>query len=625
MSLQAKHFYEFGPFRLDPDERLLSRENQPVPLAPKVIDTLLVLVESRGHLVDKDELMKRVWPDAFVEEGSLNKNVSVLRKALGQWDGGLDYIETIPKRGYRFAAPVNVAGDSTESHPKIAADRAADDAEIEVQLQSRLRSHVLLIGLVVAASLAGFLGWRTWRVRSASTIRSLAVLPLENLSGDATQDYFADGMTDELITDLGQVGSIRVISRTSIMKYKGVHKPLPEIARELDVDGIVEGTVLRSGDRVRITAQLIQARVDKHLWAESYQGETRDVLSLQNEVASAIARQIRITLTPQQKAALNGSRAVGPEAYESYWKGEYFLDKATPDAVRKAAEYFQDATTKQPDYVTAYDKLAASYQILGALGALSKEVSQSKAKLAVEKALALDSLSGTPHALKGWDSLLNELDISTAGAEFRRAAELSPNGVEGHQGLSEYYAAAGQMDQAVREAERAREIDPLSVIVNINLCRMLYFARRFDEALAQCRANLELDPNLPRSLRYIGAIYAAKGMDSEAAVLFLQVHEKAGDREDRMAALRKAQESSGLRGLCKATLLIEGNEEKRDPFGLAAGYTCAGDKDQALIWLRRAIDERSFGVVWLDVDPAFDSLRSDMRFRDLMRRMNFSQ
>jgi len=373
MSLQAKHFYEFGPFRLDPDERLLSRENQPVPLAPKVIDTLLVLVESRGHLVDKDELMKRVWPDAFVEEGSLNKNVSVLRKALGQWDGGLEYIETIPKRGYRFAAPVNVAGDSTESHPKIAADRAADDAEIEVQLQSRLRSHVLLIGLVVAASLAGFLGWRTWRVRSASTIRSLAVLPLENLSGDATQDYFADGMTDELITDLGQVGSIRVISRTSIMKYKGVHKSLPEIARELDVDGIVEGTVLRSGDRVRITAQLIQARVDKHLWAESYQGETRDVLSLQNEVASAIARQIRITLTPQQKAALNGSRAVGPEAYESYWKGEYFLDKATPDAVRKAAEYFQDATTKQPDYVTAYDKLAASYQILGALGACPRK------------------------------------------------------------------------------------------------------------------------------------------------------------------------------------------------------------------------------------------------------------
>ena len=624
--MQTKHFYEFGPFRLDPEERLLSRDSQHVPLPPKVIETLLALVESRGHLVDKDALMKRVWPDAFVEEGNLNKNVFLLRKTLGQWDGGLEYIETVPRRGYRFVAPVNqVAGGLIESRPNLAMDRTADSAKAELLPQSHLRRLLMLIGLILAASLAGVLTWRTWHVRSTNTIRSLAVLPLENLSGDAAQDYFADGMTDELITDLGKIGSIRVISRTSIMKYKGVHKPLPQIARELDVDGIVEGTVFRSGDRVRITAQLIQARVDKHLWAESYQVETRNALSLQNEVASAIARQIRITLTPQQKAALDESRAVSPEAYESYWKGEYFLDKATPDSVRKAAECFQDAITKQPDYVTAYDKLAASYQILGALGALSKEVSQSKAKVAIEKALALDSLSGTPHALKGWDALLNELDISTAGAEFRRAAELSPNGVEGHQGLSEYDAVVGQMEQAVREAERAREIDPLSVIVNINLCRMLYFARRFDEALAQCRANLALDPNLPRSLRYIGAIYAAKGMDSEAAVLFLQVHEKAGDREDRMAALRKAQESSGLRGLCKATLLIEGNEEKRDPFGLAAVYTCAGDKDQALIWLQRAIDERSFGVVWLDVDPTFDSLRSDTRFRNLMRRMNFSR
>ena len=282
--MQTKHFYEFGPFRLDPEERLLSRDSQPVPLPPKVIETLLALVESRGHLVDKDALMKRVWPDAFVEEGNLNKNVFLLRKTLGQWDGGLEYIETVPRRGYRFVAPVNqVAGGLIESRPNLAMDRTADSAKAELLPQSHLRRLLMLIGLVLAASLAGVLTWRTWHVRSTNTIRSLAVLPLENLSGDAAQDYFADGMTDELITDLGKIGSIRVISRTSIMKYKGVHKPLPQIARELDVDGIVEGTVFRSGDRVRITAQLIQARVEKHLWAESYQGETRNALSLQNE------------------------------------------------------------------------------------------------------------------------------------------------------------------------------------------------------------------------------------------------------------------------------------------------------------------------------------------------------
>jgi TolB-like protein/DNA-binding winged helix-turn-helix (wHTH) protein len=295
MNGERKHFYAFGPFRLDPEERLLLRDGRPVPLAPKVTETLLLLIQNAGHLVDKDELMKRVWPDAFVEEGNLNKNIFLLRKVLGQWNGGLEYIETVPKRGYRFVAPVNQDVEEETSSTSSPRQAAAVAKETALTVPMGWPRGKKAIGILLVLALAVIAAWQIGsrrhpgRVTSdTAAIHSLAVLPLENLSGDPAQDYFADSMTDELITDLGQIGELRVISRTSAMQYKGgARKPMPQIARELNVDAVVEGTVLRSDNQIRITAQLIQAPADRHLWAQSYEGNARDVLTLQRQIASA--------------------------------------------------------------------------------------------------------------------------------------------------------------------------------------------------------------------------------------------------------------------------------------------------------------------------------------------------
>ena len=412
------------------------------------------------------------------------------------------------------------------------------------------------------------------------------------------------------------------------MQYRGIHKPLPQVARELKVDAIVEGTVTRSGELVRITAQLIQAPYEKQLWAQTYQREFRDSLGLQNEIAGTIAKQVQSTLRPQAQTAIRNKRPVSPEAYEAYWNGEYHLDKLTPESVKKAAGYFEQAITKDPDFVAAYNKLAGSYRILGNLGVLPKNECNSKANDLTAKALALDPLSGAAHAQVGWGELSNGLNFPKAGAEFRRAVELNPNGTEAHEGLGDYYAAVGQVDRAVAEMERAREVDPLSLIVNEDLCRMLYFSRRFDDALAQCKANLELDPQLQRPLWQIGAIYAAKGMNAIAASVFLQAHERVGLSSSMLAALKRAEQETGLQGLWREWLQIASPAIKNrmlDSFQVAEAYTYAGYRDQALTWLERAFEERSFGINYLGVDPTYDGLRSAPRFQELLRRMRLPQ
>jgi TolB-like protein/Tfp pilus assembly protein PilF len=451
-----------------------------------------------------------------------------------------------------------------------------------------------------------------------------AVLPLQNLSNDPQQDYFADGMTDALITSLGQIRSLRVISRTSAMQYRGVHKPLPQIGRELNVDAVVEGTVVRSSGQVRITAQLIQASTDKRVWSESYQRDLSDVLRLQDEIASAIANQIRMTLTPIDQIGTGIARPVNLEAYESYLRGEYFLNRFTPDSLHKAVEYFQQAIRKDPNSPAAYNKLAATYQILGETNVVPMGEAYPSAKPWIAKALELDPQFASAHANRGWDLLYYELDLPAAGAELRRAVELNPNGADGHLGLSIYYAAIGRMEESVREAERARELDPLDWSVNKSLCEELYLARRYDEALAQCRANQDLDPSSVDALDRLGAIYAAKGTDSMAAATFIQSLEHEGASPAMIAAVRFGDKELGLKGFWTAWLrfrrksIVAGNE---DPMPIACIYTLAGDNEEALKWLEKAFKARRPWILYIGVDPIFDSLRSDPRFASLSRRI----
>ncbi len=366
----------FGVLDIDMQAGQLCKAGLRVKLQEQPFQVLAALLEHPGEVVTREELRQRLWPaDTFVDfDVGLNGALKKLRFALGDAADSPTFIETIPRRGYRFIATVKpVTVDFVNrSGPAWAGGLSWPQA-----------AKMSLIALAAAAAI--LVVWRLdWRARSSAktnsqtNIQSLAVLPLENLSGDPSQDYFADGMTDELITNLGQIGSLRVISRTSVMQYRGVHKPLPQIARELNVDTIVEGTVVRSGGQVRITAQLIQASADKHLWAQSYERDLKDVLGVQREIANAIAKHVGSTLAPPQ-IRLGSGRPTSPEVYESYLKGEYFLNRFTPYSIRKAADYFQQAIEKDPNYAPAYSKLAGCYQILAGMGAIPKKVAYPKA------------------------------------------------------------------------------------------------------------------------------------------------------------------------------------------------------------------------------------------------------
>lgn len=625
LAAQSSRQIRFGEFTLDLETAELQNNGGRSTLQGQPFQILVILLEQPGRLVTREELKGRLWPsDTFVDfDHGLNKAVNRLREALDDSADHPQFIETLPRRGYRFISRVEAAA---ERSLKRVEESAPQDARA-VSTRHRPRKIAAAVLSAVVVVLAGLVLWTiAERGRSGGRIESIAVLPLENLSGDAAQDYFADGMTDELITELGQIGQLRVISRTSIMHYKGVHKPLPEIARELGVDALVEGTVMRSGKQVRITAQLVRASSERQLWAKSYRSELADVLGLQNEIANTIAKQIGSALRPQV-SPVTANQQVNPAADESYWKGEYFLDKMTADSVRQAAAFFREAIDKDPNEVAAYTKLAGAYQILANMNELSKQDSHMQAAILIQKALELDPRSSAAHALKGWSALHYDLNPPAAGAEFTRAVELNPNGVEGHEGLGNYYASIGQPQQAVREMEHAREVDPLSFIVNADLCNMLYFSRRYDDALVHCKAIQDLQSD-SQILWLIAAVYAAKRMDAEAASTFRQASVRIGAPPAMIAAMKRGQDEAGLPGQWKAALQFMNKaieSGKVDPFDVAKSYTYAGDSANALLWLQKAVEARSFGIMYLGVDPAFDGLHVDPRFQALLRRIGFPQ
>jgi TolB-like protein/Flp pilus assembly protein TadD len=450
------------------------------------------------------------------------------------------------------------------------------------------------------------------------------VLPLDNLSGDASQNYFADGMTDELITDLAQIGALRVISRTSIMAYKGARKPLPQIARELNVDAVVEGSVLRSGDQVRITAQLIEASTDKHLWSQSYEAELRDTLALQNRVASAIADQIRINLTPQEKAALKDARVVNTEAYESYLKGRYFWNKRTADGLKVALAYFKQATEEDPRYAQAYSGLADTYALLGdwQYAVMTPKEAFPKAKAAAIKALELDNSLGEAHnslafVLDGFD-----WDFDAAGKEFLRAIELSPGYATAHHWYAWHLSLLGRYDEAIAEMRKAENLDPLSLIINADLAELLGLAHSYDESIRQSRKTIEMDPNFALAHNHLAQAYLQKHMYDEAVAELQEAVRLSGDSPTCIANLARAYVASGKRS--EAVKLL-GDLKKRSNPGysnaseIAMIYASLGAGDQAMNWLEKGYDERFNPGVLLR--PGFDPLRSDSRFQDLLHRV----
>jgi TolB-like protein/DNA-binding winged helix-turn-helix (wHTH) protein/Tfp pilus assembly protein PilF len=635
-ALRPTSVVRFGTFEVSFQTGEVRKAGMRVRVQQQPLKLLEALLERPGEVVTREELRTRIWPDESFGDFDQAVNIAVakLRSALGDSAENPRFIETLPKRGYRFIGDVTVVDVDTQPAQPASTPGTAPameppppDASGAIGVSKRTPSRVgrWILAFVLVIGVATLAVWLlNSRVHSPGNIRSIAVLPLENLSGDPSQNYFADGMTDELITDLAQISALRVISRTSVMAYKGARKPLPQIARELNVDAVVEGTVLRSGDQVRITAQLIDASTDKHLWSQSYEGEFRDTLALQNRVASAIADQIRISLTPQEQAALKGGKVVNPDAYESYLKGRYFWNKRTPEGLRSALAYFNQAIEEDPKYAQSYSGLADTYALLGdwQYAVMTPKEAFPKAKDAALKAIELDATLGEAHTslafvLDGFD-----WDFQLGGKEFQRAIELSPGYATAHHWYAWHLALLGQNQEALAEMRKAVSLDPLSLIINADMAELLVISRAYDDAIEQSRKTIEMDFNFALAHNQLGQAYLGKQMYSEGVSELQTAVRLSGGSPICMANLTRAYVLSGNKRDAQKLLddlIARSQPGHSNAAEIAMMYASLGDVDQAMKWLEKGYEERFNPGVLLR--PGFDSLRSEPRFQDLMHRI----
>ena len=569
--------YEFGPFRLDPSGRVLFRGAQAVPLPPKAGDVLVLLLQRAGDVVAKDELLKQVWHDAFVEDGSLTRTISVLRRILGEGRNGQQYIATVSRRGYRFAAQVTQAGPQPRT-------------SIPVKLM-------------------------------------LAVLPFENLSEERTQEYFNDGLTEEMITQLSRLNPERlgVIARTSAMRYKGTKKSIKEIGAELGVAYVLEGSVRRALGRVRIAAQLIQVRDETHLWAQTYERSLIDILKLQSEVARAIAREIRVKLTPREERRLAASSAVSPQAYEAYLKGRHLWNRRTEDGMRKSIAHYEQAIRLYPQYAMAYAGVADSYVMLACRGMVPAKDTFRKAKEAARKAIDLDSELGEAHGSLA-HVRLHDWDWEGLEADFERAIDLNPAQAIVYYWYGEFLMSRGRPEEAIAVTQKAQQTDPLSPVIGSSLAMILYLARRYDQAAVVLERTREINPDhfLPHLRMGLLRIQQRK---YDEAILELKTAVSLADQStETLAALAMAYAAAGKKKPAQQILAkLQQLAGKRYvlPYNVAKIHAAGADRDKAFEWLERAYEGGNPDLIELNSEPIFDGLRGDPRFSDLMRRIGW--
>jgi len=625
---------------VDVREGELHKHGVRIKLQDQPFRVLQILLEHPGGVVTREELQRQIWPsDTFVDfEGGLNNAVKRLREALSDSAEQPRYIETVPKRGYRFIAPVQAADSALEASANafVTPPPAADSREpLAPSPLERLRVPLLVASaaiLLVVGSLAylnGNLRNRfTGKAAASARIRSIAVLPLQNLSGDPNQEYFADGLTDALITDLAQIASLNVISRTSAMRYKNTQKSLPEIARELNVDGIVEGTVQRSGDRVRITTQIVQGPTDVHIWARSYERDMRDVLTLEGEAAKAVAAEIQAQLTPQEKARLAQVRPTNLETFEAYLQGEHHLNDYgkgyNVEELKKAAEYFQQAINLDPSFAPAYIKLAETLDWENEMAPPSEVMPREKA--VAEKALSLDPNLSDAHLALARVAFSYEWDWATTERELRKALELNPSNANAHEILGDYLEAMGRLSEGLNEQQRAEELDPQAD--PDHLSNGFYRNRQYDRGIEWLRKQIEINPREGVHYAQLTGFYAEKGMQAEyieSLAQFLTLYGLPQLAESLRRNYATAGYTKALRELCAETEKLQARGTLWVPGNLADAYTRIGDKEKAIYWLQISLQERDGSMPYLNCDPEWDSLRSDPRFKDLVRRVGLPQ
>lgn len=636
----VNNFYEFGEFRLDPQSRVLRRGQEVVALTPKAFDVLSLLAGRDGQVVTKDELMRSVWSDSFVEESNLTQTVFMLRKAL-QETPGERYILTVQGRGYRFVAPVKEIPRSERNAAEDTVLPALEPVVIArdpARVASRVPKHswiwllaaaavVLIIGLIVYSHRAG-----SGRQAETSGRTMLAVLPFQNLTGDPTQEYLSDGLTEEMITRLGNVdpSHLGLIARTSVMHYKNTSTALEQIGHELGVQYVLEGSVRRESDRLRITAQLIQTKDQTHLWSRQYDRDVSHVLALQDEISQEIADEIQLTLGKKQRPTEPPRQPLSAQSYEAYdlyLRGQYFWNKRTPEGFRQGVEYFQKAIDKDPNYAQAYTGLADAYALMSTYGLVSHREFMPKARAAAVRSLELDETQAGAHASLALIAENYDYDWNTAEKEFRRAIQLNPNYATAHHWYAECLAFQGRFDEALIESDRALRLDPLSLIIASDRGVILYFSRQYDRAIQQFQAVQEMEPNFPRVHMVIFA-YTESGQYAKAIShiekwrhieinpwswgLEAYVYGRSGNRAKARLALEKMEEVK--------------RQQHVDPAIMSsAAYLGMGENDKALSSLEDAYFARSNALTTLKVDPIYDSVRSEPRFQALIHQVGLTQ
>jgi TolB-like protein/DNA-binding winged helix-turn-helix (wHTH) protein/Flp pilus assembly protein TadD len=591
--LKTRHIYEFGPFRLDTEEKVLVREGQAVPIPPKDAETLVVLVEKAGHIVEKDELMEKVWPGVFIEENNLARRIFNLRQVLGDGPDGRKYIETVPKRGYRFVGPVRDQGESVESSAAKPPTSESSQPTAPTIHRTRLSPWAVAAIVVVAATL---LATHYWPARNSSSQRiMLAVLPFENLSGDANEDYFADGLTEEMIAQLGQIRPSRlgVIARTSTVRYKHSKEPISQIAQELGVGYVMEGSVRRGGGRVRITAQLIQAAQQTHVWAETYERPLDDVLSIQREIAQKMTASLSIELLPAGTLP-DASAHLNLESYDKYLLGLHELGQGTRESVTKAIQYFQEAIEKNPTDARLYVALSEAYDAATTYYSSPAEV-MPRAKEAALKAVELDPNLASAHVKLGYVRLFFDWDWPAAEKEYRRALEINPSSPEAQLGYANYLGTLGRFDEALARVQQAYLYDPLAVESRNEALWIYYFSGRMPETIEQCRKTIELEPAAGTPYIVLAMAYAQMGKRAEtlqAAEDAIRVADYPSGNATTASALAQVGEKIKARQILDRAL----EQAKRQyvcRFIVATAYTEIGDNEKALESLQQGFLQRS--------------------------------
>ena len=630
--LRATRCFEFGPYRLDPQERLLILNSEVVRLSPKAFELLLLLVSRSGHLVEKAEIKRAVWPDTYVDETNIAQHVSLVRRALQEGEQEYRFIETVPRVGYRFVADVREVASEPREMDTGQSSRAEDQGTIHVQpipnssRPTRRSSRKKLVAFLAALVLVvGGLWLLRARIMTASSgrVESIAVLPLTNMSTDESQDYFADGISEALITDLSKLGSLRVISRGSVMQYKDSHRSLTAIGRTLGVDAIVTGAVFRSGDRVRITAQLTRVADGQNMWAEQYDRGVRDIIGLQNEVATEIAEQIRMKFTPEQSRQFMVAKNSNPEAHEAYLKGRYFWNRRTESDYLTAIKYFEEAIGHDPAYAPAYAGLADSYALLGSFpnSEITRAEAMARAKTAAEEALQLDDSLAEAHTSLAFVKMHYDWDWNGAEREFQRAIQLNPSYANAYHWHAYDLMAMNRMDDAIAELRRARDLDPLSAIMNADLSEALSFAGRYDEALRQGEAAVALDPSFPLAHQVLARAYLGKRMFAEAIREAERAIELAPDSPWMQSYLAQILAYDGRKREARVILKQLRRVVNTASSAVPAIYAALGDADAMFTELEKLYSGREGSLMLLNCEPEYAPYRNDPRFRDLVRRI----